>query len=108
MKLLQCQLYQLFYYPGVVRIVSFEGKPCEIKEEEIDLLEKIVTHGFQVHHAVSCQVEVGDSVRIVRGALKGWEGKVERTSGQSRVYFQLDCIQQAISVEVATSDIEII
>lgn len=98
------EMQQVFYYPGVVRLVSFEGKPCEIREEEIRLLEKIVTHGFTAEN--TAHVGVGDSVRIVRGPLKGWEGLVENKKGQSRIVFQIASIRQCISVEVGMEDVE--
>lgn len=103
-KLLEQNIHQIYYYPGVVRLVSFEGKPCEIKEEEIGLLEKIIAHDFSVQTTPSCGI--GDSVRIVRGPLKGWEGKVETTKGQSRIVFQIASIWQCISVEVGMEDVE--
>lgn len=103
-KLPQQNMHQIYYYPGVVRLVSFEGKPCEVKEAEIGLLERIITHGINVQCASVCGI--GDAVRIVRGPLTGWEGKVESLRGESRVVFQFECIQQAISVEVNAADIE--
>lgn len=93
------------YCRGLVRVVSFDGKPCEVSAEEIRLLEEIVTHGFPVsHHMTNC--EPGDEVRIIRGPLKGWEGKVERGKGQSRIVFQITSIQQAFCVEVSLADVE--
>lgn len=104
-KMPQKSLQQIYYYPGVVRLVSFEGKPCEIKEDEIGLLEKIVAGGFNVQCTTNCGV--GDVVKIVRGPLAGWEGRVERLQGQSRVVFQFECIQQSISVEINREDIQL-
>jgi transcription antitermination factor NusG len=103
-KLRQQNIHQIYNYPGVVRLVSFEGKPCEIKEEEIGLLEKIIAHDFPVQTTLSCGI--GDSVRIVQGPLKGWEGKVETTKGESRIVFQITSILQSISVEVEMKYVE--
>lgn len=100
----QPQLPMIYGYPGFVRFVSFDGKASVIKEEEIHLLEKIATGDFQPRPATSCGI--GDTVRIVRGPLKGWEGKVERKSRRARVVFQFECIRQFVSVEVAASDVE--
>ena len=97
---------QIYPYPGFVRFVSFQGKPCEIREEEIALLEQIAEHGRHVRADVRCTL--GDRVRIVRGPLKGWEGCVESRKGASRVVFQFDCIRQAISVEVEVGDLELV
>jgi transcriptional antiterminator RfaH len=60
---------QIYPLPGFVKFVAFEGKPCTIREKEIELMEKIVAHGFQVLPATRCRV--GDWVRINRGPLTG-------------------------------------
>ena len=52
-------------FPGVVRLVSFGGKPCGVREEEIDLLEKIITHGFPVERGL--EVGMGETVRVIGG-----------------------------------------
>ncbi len=101
----QADVRRLTFFSGVVRVISFEGKPCEIREEEIRLLESIVKHGFQVQNT-TMNCAVGDLVRIVRGPMKGWEGRVEILKGQSRVVFQIESIRQAISVEVGVGDLE--
>ncbi len=97
---------RLYYYPGIVTVVSFEGKPCAIREEEIRLMERIVMSGYPVQQTV--HVTAGDNVRIVRGPLRGWEGRVDAMRGQSRITFQFDSIRQSISVEVNKQDIQII
>lgn len=103
-KLAQHEIRRLYYFPGFVRIISSEGKPCIIKEEEIALLERIVTQGLPTQKTDACKV--GDRVRIIRGPLKGWEGIVDSKKGTSRIVFHFQCIQQAISVEVEMGDLE--
>ena len=97
-------LRELLYFPGVVRIISCQGKPCEVRESEISLLEMIIAHGFPAEHSIKCCV--GDKVRVVRGPLKGWEGKVSRTYGPNKVMFQFESIGQVISVEVGAGEVE--
>jgi transcription antitermination factor NusG len=94
----------IMQYSGVVRVVCFEGKPCEVREEEIRLLETIVTHGYKAENVA--HVGVGDWVRVLRGPLKGWEGRVESASRQSRIVFQFACIRQCLSVELSMGDVE--
>lgn len=98
------ELHQIYYYPGFVHIVSFEGKPCAVREEEINLLEQIIANDLTAQKSNNCQV--GDWVRITRGPLKGWEGRVDGKRGKSRIVFHFECIQQAISVEVKMEDVE--
>lgn len=97
-------LKKTLYCPGVVRVVSFCGKPCEVQESEIRLLETIVHYGLPVCNTEPCGI--GDRVRIVRGALKGWEGNVCHTQGAHRVVFLVESIGQSVSVEVGIGDVE--
>lgn len=95
---------RLYDYPGIVRVISFEGKPCAIRDEEIQLLESIISHNIPVRQEAHCGI--GDKVKIVRGLLKGWEGQVQTTRGQSRVMLQIASIKQCISVEINQDDLE--
>ncbi len=103
-KLARNQLHLAYPLPGFVRYVTFDGKPSVVRGEEIKLLQQIIAHGMRTYPAAQCTM--GDRVRVVRGALKGWEGKVERTRGTSRIVFQLESIRQALSVEVGAVDVE--
>ncbi len=105
-KLDRQSIPRLNYYPGVVRLVTFDRRPCEVREEEIQLLQQITTHGMHVQQAVHCGV--GDKVRITQGPLKGWEGNVESVKGHSRIVFQIASILQCISVEVNMGDVEMV
>ena len=102
-KIKKKNLPQIYCYPGFVRFISFMGQPCELKEKEILFLRKLTENGFKVYKKVVC--EVGDQVRIIRGPLKGWEGRVEYTSSNSRINFFFEGIQQTLSVEVPLSNV---
>lgn len=93
-----------YYCPGFVKFVSSEGQPCEIEENEINLLKNIITNGYKVKK--NDGFVVGEMVRITRGPLRGWEGKIDRKKGGSRIVFQFDSIQQSICVEVGAADVE--
>ena len=61
-------------------------------------------HGYAIETNVdSCRV--GDMVRINRGPMQGWEGRVDRTQG-SKIVFLLESINQTLSVELCASFIE--
>lgn len=100
------EVRRVTWLDGVVRLVSFEGKPCVIREAEISLLNDIVLHGFKAQCSDAQDCKVGDLVRIVRGPMKGWEGRVQLRCGQARVVFQIESIRQVISVEVGVGDVE--
>ena len=95
---------EIYNYPGFVRVVSFEGKPCEVRKQEIELLYRIIRHDFQVQNTYN--YSTGDNVKIVRGPLRGWEGRIEGLRGKSSVQIYLECIGQFISVEINKSYLE--
>ena len=95
---------KIYYQPGFVRFVSFEGQPCIIKDKDILLLKNIVQNGMPVCQDSNCKV--GDQVRISKGPLKGWEGKVVYKKSKSYVIFGISGIGQSISVEVAIDSLE--
>ena len=67
------------------RFVTFESQPCTIREKEIKLLKCIVNNKLPVQQSTHCGV--GDTVRIARGPLRGWEGRVESKKNKSRIVF---------------------
>lgn len=103
-KLEEAQFSNIYYLSGFVKFVSFEGKPCTIKETDISLMTQLTTCGFKIQKAANCIV--GDVVRIVSGPLKGWEGRVENTAGKYNIIFNFDCIQQSISVQVSVDNVK--
>ena len=96
---------QIYLFSGFIRFVSFGGKPYVIKDTEIELLEKVVNNGFHVQRT-TCLCEVGDWVRVMRGPLKGWEGRVEGKHANSRIVFLLESIDEALSVDIDVGNVK--
>ena len=92
--------------PGIVDFVGNRTGPLPIPESEIENVRAVVSHG------ASCSshsfFEVGDWVRVVRGALAGVEGTLIRRGEQSKLVISVEMIQQAISVSVSISDVELV
>lgn len=104
-RTIQSQFEHIYYHNGFVRFVTFERQPCVIREKEIRLLEKIINNELPVQQASHCGV--GDQVRIIRGPLRGWEGRVACKKNKSKIVFVIGGIRQAISVEVMAGDVEV-
>jgi len=103
LKANRTNIHQAYLCAGFVRFVSSEGKPCTIPDQEINLLKNIISNGYAVRK--NSEFEVGERVSIIRGPLRGWEGRIDQKKGNSRIVFQFDSIQQSICVEVNASDI---
>jgi transcription antitermination factor NusG len=90
--------------PGVVHLVSVNGLPVPIPDQEMERLRmglsgspRVKPHPF---------LTVGRRVRIVRGPLEGLEGILLRRKGETRVVLSLDLIQRSISVDLETDAVE--
>ena len=83
---------------GVVRIVSFNGKPVPIPSAEIDavrlaLASRLQCDPYPLLHA-------GREVVVRRGPLKGYRGVLQRRNGRHRILLSIPLIGQSVAVEI--------
>jgi transcription antitermination factor NusG len=87
--------------PGVVRIVSFNGKPASLSDEEIQTLKASVgLHAAEPYPYMAA----GKRVRIAGGPLKGLEGVVVRRKNKLRAVVSIHSIMQSYAVELDVAD----
>ena len=92
--------------PGVTRVVSFQGKPAVVRDEEIETIRRVLQ---EMPEAESCpQVHVGDEVEVMGGPLIGIRGRLEAIQNQKRVVVSVDSIHQAFRFVVENQNIRII
>ena len=90
--------------PGVVRFVSFNGKPARLESNEIESLRNGVVNGLRAEpHPF---LKVGQRVRVKRGPLAGTEGILLRKKDRLRLVISLDLIMRSIATEVQAADLE--
>lgn len=93
----------LLQLPGVVDLVSFQGKPSPVLKNEIETLRSLDSAAMAHPYPY---LQVGRKVRIRRGALQGLEGILVRRRGVSRVVLSVSLIQRSVAIEVEDADIE--
>jgi len=94
---------QVLQIPSVVRLVSFNGLPTPLPDEELEALRDGLAQGFRVEpHPY---LTIGRRVRIVHGAFCGLEGILFRKKGHLRVVLSLDLIQRSLMVDIAAADV---
>jgi transcription antitermination factor NusG len=93
--------FRLLDIGGVMKYISFDGKPARISVEEIGYIRKF--------EESSCEVETelvaGDQVLIVDGPFTGLKGILFYKKGRERVGIRLNSINHFVSVEVGTSSL---
>jgi transcription antitermination factor NusG len=90
--------------PGVVQLVSFNGKPAALPDIEIDALrERLIRN---VHAEPHPYLKIGKRVRVHSGPIAGLEGVLVRRKDKFRVVISIHMIQRSIAVEVDESEIK--
>ncbi len=84
---------------GVVRMVSFRGKPVPANDEEVASL--MILDGTDRTVQNQTYVKTGDRVMIMDGPLKGLVGFYLRRKGQSeKVVVSVELLKRSLAVEI--------
>lgn len=92
--------------PGVVNFVGNQNGPSAVPENDIHNVRALLSRGAECSPCPF--LKAGDRVRVVRGALAGIEGMFIRCGARSRVVVSVEIIQQSVSVDVPSCDIELV
>ena len=92
--------------PGAVRLVSFNGQPAALPEQEIEnLRSRLPDSGNVEPHPY---LSAGRHVRVRSGPLQGLEGIIVRTKDRCRIVLSIHLIMRSLAVEVDDGDLEFI
>jgi len=99
------QYFEVLKTEGVVAFVRFENAPAVIRDEQIDLIKRLL-HQHQVDvKSVKKHYKHGDPVEIIAGPLLGVQGKLIRHRNTSRVIVQLENTELIFMLEIGIEDI---
>jgi transcription antitermination factor NusG len=90
--------------PGVVRLVSFNGQPAQLPEQDIEALRNGLHE--RIHAEPHPYLRVGRRVRVTHGPLAGTEGILVRKKHKFRLVISLEVIMRSIAIEVDAADVE--
>lgn len=90
---------------GAVSIVSFNGAPAAIPEEELSGIRQLVESDLQFDPCPL--IHEGDKVEVTHGPLKGVVGRLVRKGSHARLVLAVDLIGQGVSVEVDAADVRL-
>jgi transcription antitermination factor NusG len=88
---------------GVSHLVSINGRPEPIREDEIEAIQRLVCTKLQYDpHPF---LEEGMDVEVVRGPLAGVRGKLLRKDRVTRLVLAVTLVRQAAVVEIHPADV---
>jgi transcriptional antiterminator RfaH len=90
---------QLYKIRGIVKLVSFEGKPVSIPQNQIDNLRLLVNSDAEIS-VTSENFVRGDNVEVVSGSLIGLTGELIKIGNRNRVVIRIDRLDQNLVVKI--------
>jgi transcriptional antiterminator RfaH len=89
----------VYRIPGIVKFVSFEGKPVSIPKKQIDNLRLLVNSDADVELS-SENFAQGDNVEVISGSLIGLTGELIRIGNRNRVVIRIDRLDQNLLLKI--------
>lgn len=83
---------------GVVRMVSNNGQPSRIADDEIEIVRRIASAEFDPEPVAN--FAVGDLLEIVTGPLQGVRGRLRAMHGQQRLIISFETIGQSVAIKI--------
>lgn len=89
---------------SVVRILGFNGKPEPVPGGQIQSVKTLVYS--ELPFDPYPDLIVGDSVRIIRGPLRGLTGRLVEKKNLHKFVLTVDLIQQSVACEIDAADVQ--
>jgi transcription antitermination factor NusG len=90
--------------PSVIRILSHNGVPAPVSDQEIEAVRLCLTAGGSVERHPFLQA--GERVRVRSGAFEGVEGIVVRRKNQCKLVVSIGAIHQSVALEIEADELE--
>jgi transcription antitermination factor NusG len=98
--------FELLKIHGLVRFVTFDGRPAEITDDKIDSMKRIVSGDSAIRMEQFDNCQIGSKMRIVHGHFSGIEGYLLREYGNNRFVIQVDILKKAVSIDIPADYID--
>lgn len=89
---------------GAVSLVTLDGKPAIVPDEEIEAVRILVSS--QLPHNPYPYLQAGRKVRVKYGPLEGCEGILVRKRGLARLVVSVNLLQRSLEAEVDADWVE--
>jgi transcription antitermination factor NusG len=101
------EYYDCLKIPGVVKFVSFERKRVSVPAFQIEAIRKYIETGEELIPNEG-DFTIGKKVKVIRGEMKGLEGRLTEILGKQRVKVEIESIQQSLFLQIPLGSLEII
>jgi len=99
------EYYEVLNIPGAVRYVSFEGKPVEIHQKQIDKIKWILSTDIQTDPLAE-KIPEGSEVEIVKGPLKGLRAEMVNYNNRKIIILRIDQLDRSFEIRIPRNHVQ--
>ncbi len=88
--------------PGVVTVIRFSGKPAPVREEQIKIIQSILSSN-EKYELSTVNFEPKEKVEVTQGSLKGLVGEMVYHLNKYKVLVRVESINQNILIKINPS-----
>ena len=89
----------VFRTTGIVKLITFEGRPVSIPEAQINNMRLLVDSDADIEVTFE-KFEKGDNIEVIAGSLSGLRGELIKTGTKKRVIVRIDSLEHNILVTI--------
>ncbi|RIW17426.1 UpxY family transcription antiterminator [Algoriphagus lacus] len=101
------QLWECLQVPGAVKFVHFSGHHATIREEEIEIIKRVVTTGVAVE-TDGTEIEPGEKVKVMGGPLQDMTGEVIEKGNKDYFLIRIPGILQNMLITIERKFLQVI
>lgn len=91
--------HHVYRIQGIVKFISFEGKPVSIPEKQINNI-RLLVNSDALFEVSSEKFAKGDNVEVISGSLIGLRGELIKIGNKNRVVIRIDRLDQNLLLKI--------
>lgn len=99
------ELHMLLTVPGLIRFISFEGKPVVIPNEQIENIKWVLSTDI-VSQPLPEKIPPGAFVEIIKGPLRGLRAELVQYKNRMKIVLRIDQLNKSIEIQIPESHVK--
>ncbi|UZD22611.1 UpxY family transcription antiterminator [Algoriphagus halophytocola] len=100
------QLWECLQEPGAVKFVHFSGQHATLRDEDIEVIQRVVETGVDVESDGS-EIDPGEKVKVIGGPLQHMTGEVIEKGNKDYFLIRIPGIYQNLLISVPRKFLEV-
>lgn len=100
------QLWECLQVPGAVKFIHFSGQHATIREEDLDIIKRVIETGVGVESDGS-SIDPGEKVNVIGGPLQNMSGEVIEKGNKDYFMIRIPGIYQNLLINIPRKFLEV-